>query len=64
MWLSLTWPGAGHLYAGDGERGTIFCAASAVLFLLSLTVMGPILGLLAWLGLSLYAAIDASRTLS
>src|SRR4051794_14787080 len=64
MWLSLTWPGAGHVYAGAAENGVRFCVASAVLFVLSLTVVGPQLGLLAWLALSLYAAIDVSRALT
>ena len=64
MWLSLAWPGAGHVYAGVVEKGVIFCAVSTVLFVLSLTVVGPVLGLVAWLGLSLYTAIDVSRALT
>src|SRR3954454_15802584 len=64
MWLSLGWPGAGHVYAGDTEKGVIFCVIAAVLFVLSLTVVGPVLGLVAWLGLSLYTAIDVSRALT
>ena len=61
MWLSLAWPGAGHLYAGDAEKGAIFSGASALGFLLSAIVIGPALGVLVWLGLALYTAIDAGR---
>jgi TM2 domain-containing membrane protein YozV len=61
MWLSLSWPGAGHFYAGDTEKGTIFSVASAVCFLLSATVVGPALGSLLWLGVALYTAIDSGR---
>jgi ribosomal protein L37E len=64
MWLSLTWPGSGHVYAGITEKGAILCGISAVLFALSLTLIGPVLGLLLWLGLSLYTAIDVSSTLT
>src|SRR4051794_17066729 len=64
MWLSLGWPGAGHVYAGDTEKGVIFCVIAAVLFVLSLTLPGPVPGLVAWLGLSLYTAIDVSRALT
>jgi hypothetical protein len=65
MWLSLRWPGAGHLYAGIAtEKGTILCVVAAVLFALSLTVVGPVLGLVAWLALSLYAALDVSSALT
>jgi hypothetical protein len=64
MWLSLTWPGAGHVYAGIAEKGVIFCVVSAILFALSLTLIGPLLGLVLWLGLSLYTAIDVSTTLT
>jgi hypothetical protein len=64
MWLSLTWPGSGHVYAGITEKGAILCGISAVLFALSLTLIGPVLGLLLWLGLSLYSAIDVSSTLT
>ena len=64
MWLSLTWPGAGHVYAGIAEKGAILCGVSAVLFALSLTLIGPVLGLVLWLGLSLYTAIDVSSTLT
>lgn len=64
MWLSLTWPGSGHVYAGMTEKGAIFCGISAVLFALSLTLVGPVLGLVLWLGLSLYAAIDVSSALT
>src|SRR4051795_10372624 len=35
MWLSLTWPGAGHIYAGIAEKGAILCGVSVVLFVLS-----------------------------
>ena len=61
MWLSLGWPGAGHFYAGDNEKGAIFSGASAFGFLLSATVIGPVLGVFIWLGLALYTAIDAGR---
>jgi hypothetical protein len=64
MWLSLGWPGAGHVYAGDAEKGVIFCVASAVLFALSLTAIGPVIALVAWLALSLYTAIDVSLALT
>lgn len=64
MWLSLTWPGAGHVYAGIAEKGAILCGVSVVLFALSLTLIGPVLGLVLWLGLSLYTAIDVSSTLN
>jgi ribosomal protein L37E len=64
MWLSLTWPGAGHVYAGIAEKGAILCGVSAVLFALSLTLIGPVLGLVLWLGLSLYTAIDVSSALT
>ena len=64
MWLSLTWPGSGHVYAGITEKGAILCGISAVLFALSLTLIGPVLGLLLWLGLSLYTAIDVNSTLT
>ena len=61
MWLSLGWPGAGHFYAGDSEKAAIFGAVSAVGLVLSATVIGPALGVLLWLGLALYTAIDAGR---
>ena len=64
MWLSLSWPGAGHVYAGINEKGAILCGVAVVLFALSLTLIGPVLGLVLWLGLSLYAAIDVSSTLT
>jgi hypothetical protein len=64
MWLSLTWPGAGHVYAGITEKGAMLCGVSAVLFVLSLTVIGPVLGLVLWLGLSLYTALDVSSALT
>jgi hypothetical protein len=64
MWLSLTWPGAGHVYAGITEKGAILCAVAAVLFALSLTLIGPVLGLVLWLGLALYTALDVSRALT
>jgi hypothetical protein len=64
MWLSLSWPGAGHVYAGVAEKGVIFCVVAAVLFALSLSLIGPVLGLLLWLGLSLYTAIDVSSALT
>jgi ribosomal protein L37E len=64
MWLSLSWPGAGHVYAGIAEKGTILCVVAAVLFALSLTLIGPVLGLVAWLGLSLYTALDVSSALT
>ena len=58
------WPGAGHVYAGITEKGAILCGISAVLFALSLTLIGPVLGLVLWLGLSLYTAIDVSSSLT
>lgn len=64
MWLSLTWPGSGHLYAGITEKGAILCGISVVLFALSLTVIGPVLGLVLWLGLALYTALDVSTALT
>jgi hypothetical protein len=64
MWITLSWPGAGHLYAGIHRTGTILCFASVVLFALSLTLIGPLVGLVAWLTLSLYAAIDVGKTLT
>jgi hypothetical protein len=64
MWLSLTWPGSGHVYAGITEKGAILCGVSLVLFALSLTLIGPVLGLVLWLGLSLYTAIDVSTALT
>jgi hypothetical protein len=63
MWLSLAWPGAGHFYAGDTEKALIFGGAAAVLTVLSLTVLGLVVGMVAWLGLALYAAIDSGRKL-
>jgi hypothetical protein len=63
MWLSLAWPGAGHLYGGDSEKGLILVVAGAVLTVLSLTVLGLAIGMIAWLGLALYAAIDSGRAL-
>jgi ribosomal protein L37E len=64
MWLSLTWPGSGHVYAGITEKGAILCGVAAVLFALSLALIGPVLGLVLWLGLSLYAALDVSSALT
>jgi hypothetical protein len=64
MWLSLTWPGSGHVYAGITEKGALLCGISAVLFALSLTLIGPVLGLVLWLGLSLHTAIDVSSALT
>jgi hypothetical protein len=64
MWLSLTWPGSGHVYAGITQKGAILCGISTVLFALSLTLIGPVLGLVLWLGLALYTAIDVSSTLT
>jgi TM2 domain-containing membrane protein YozV len=63
-WLSLSWPGAGHFYAGDAEKGLIFSVAAAILCGLSLTIVGPLLGLVLWLGLALYTAIDCARALA
>jgi hypothetical protein len=64
MWLSLGWPGAGHFYAGDAEKALIFGGAAAVLCVLSLVAIGAVVGMLAWLGLALYTAIDSSRKLA
>jgi TM2 domain-containing membrane protein YozV len=61
MWLSLVWPGAGHLYAGDVEKGAILSGVTLVLLLLAATVIGATLGLLAWLAAALYAGIDSGR---
>jgi hypothetical protein len=61
MWLSLVWPGAGHLYAGDLEKGAVLSGAMLVLLLLAATVIGATLGLLAWLAAALYAGIDSGR---
>jgi hypothetical protein len=63
MWFSLAWPGAGHLYAGDSEKALIFGGAAAVLCVLSVTVIGAVVGMLAWLGLALNTAIDSGRKL-
>ena len=63
MWLSLAWPGAGHFYAGDTEKALIFAGAAAVLCVLSVTLIGAVVGMLAWLGLALYTAIDSGRKL-
>ena len=64
MWLSLAWPGGGHFYAGDTERGAILTVAALVLTVISVVLLGPALALLAWLGLALYAAIDSGRLVS
>ncbi len=61
MWASLLWPGGGHLYAGDANKCAQLTAASLVCLLLAATLIGPVLGLLVWLGLALYAAIDSGR---
>lgn len=63
-WLSLGWPGAGHLYARDTEKGAIFCGVAALICLLSATVIGPTLGVIVWLALSLYTALDAGRAVA
>ena len=64
MWLSLAWPGAGHLYAGEAETGGILSAVSIAIVGLSAVPIGPVLGLLLWLGAALYAAIDSGRLVS
>jgi hypothetical protein len=64
MWLSLCWPGAGHLYARDTERAAIFLAASAVLTLASVTFLSVPVVFVLWLGVALYAAIDSGRAAS
>ncbi len=64
MWFSLAWPGGGHFYAGDTEKALILGGAAAVLTVLSVVLIGAVLGLLGWLGLALYAAIDSSRALA
>ena len=61
MWLSLGWPGAGHLYAGDTERGAIFGGVALVAGGLATVIAGPVLALVVWLGLALYTAIDSGR---
>ena len=63
MWLSLLWPGAGHFYAGNSERGLLFGGIALAGALLSFA-LGPVLPMLMWLGLSLYTAIDAGRLIS
>jgi hypothetical protein len=60
-WLSLAWPGAGHLYARDTQTGAIFCGVSALICVLSATIIGPTLGVIVWL--ALYTALDAGRSL-
>ena len=61
MWLSVGWPGAGHLYAGDKERGLIFGGVALVASGLATVIGGPVLALVVWLGLALYTAIDSGR---
>lgn len=61
MWLSVFWPGAGHLYAGDTERGAIFAGVALVAGGLATVIAGPALALLVWLGLALYTAIESGR---
>ena len=62
-WLSLAWPGLGHIYARDTQTGAIFCGVSALVCLLSATVIGPTLGVIVWLALALYTALDSGRAL-
>jgi len=62
-WLSLAWPGLGHIYARDTQTGAIFCGVSALTCLLAATVVGPTLGVIAWLAFALYTALDAGRGL-
>jgi hypothetical protein len=64
MWLSLCWPGAGHLYARDTERAAIFLAISAVLTLASVTFLSVAVVFVLWLGVALYAAIDSGKAAS
>ena len=64
MWLSVFWPGGGHFYGGDNDRGAILTVVALVLTMLSAVLLGPALGLLLWLPLSLYAAIDSGRLVS
>jgi len=61
MWLSLGWPGAGHLYAGDTERGAILMVVALVASGLAAVLAGPVLSLVVWLGLALYTAIESGR---
>lgn len=64
MWLSLAWPGAGHLYAGEARTGAILSLVAIAIVGLSAVLIGPVLGLLLWLGAALYAAIDSGRLVS
>jgi hypothetical protein len=64
MWLSLLWPGAGHVYAGDPNTGAVLTAISVAIIGLSAVLIGPALGLLLWLPLALYAAIGSGRLVS
>jgi hypothetical protein len=64
MWLSLAWPGAGHLYAGETERGAILAGVSLVAFVIAGAIAGPLLTLVVWLGLALYTAIESGRAIS
>ena len=64
MWASLFWPGGGHFYAGDKDTGAVLTAIAIVILGLSAVLIGATLGLLLWLGLALYAAIDSGRQVS
>jgi hypothetical protein len=64
MWASLFWPGGGHFYAGDKDTGAILTVIAIVIIGLSALLIGPTLGLLLWLGLALYAAIDSGKLVS
>jgi hypothetical protein len=64
MWLSLFWPGGGHFYAGDQDTGAILTVISLVILGLSAVLIGPAIGLLLWLGVALYGAIESGRLVS
>jgi hypothetical protein len=64
MWLSVGWPGAGHLYAGRTQDGAILSFVSLVIMILSSWIISPVLGLLIWSAVALYAAIDSSRAIT
>ena len=64
MWASLFWPGGGHFYAGDKDTGAVLTAIAIVVLGLSAVLLGPAIGLLLWLPLALYAAIDSGKLVS
>ena len=64
MWLSLGWPGAGHLYARDTQQGAIFCAVSLVASGIATALAGPLVALLVWLVLAHDTAIESGRLIN